>query len=115
MTAHPFGQYPRALVSALPAVAETAFPVAQQIIDAHSHAERAAIVLRLSDDLIHEQFDELKRACLGENFSAGAHYLSLRLAAQLAVRDAAGQLPMPATAELELWRRGLVAMARVWS
>ena len=124
MTAHPFGSYPRDLVRVTPrpgaarrlARAQrlaSMTPIAAQIFEARDDRARAALVLRLSDDLIHEHFDELKAACMEARFAAGTHYVSLRLAAQLAVRDDAGRMPAGTTAELELWRRGLASIAQV--
>ena len=117
MTSHPFGRKPRDVVRVRPDPdAErlaNMFPIAAQISSARDDRARAALVLRLSDDLIHDYFDELKAACIDAAFAAGTHYLSLRLVAQLAVRDAAGRMPARTMNELELWRRGLASIAQV--
>lgn len=126
MTSHPFGGYPADLLRVPPRPVarrlkaraerlEAMFPAARQIVEARNDRARAALVLRLSDDLIHEYFDELKAACMEAGFAAGTHYISLRLAAQLAIRDAAGRMPAQTADELEIWRRGLASIAQVSS
>lgn len=91
--------------------AEDQSPVITQLEAAPTDAERAQLLLRLTDDLVLRYGDELQHTCRREKFGAGVHYLQLRTTALHAVRTRAGELPAAAAMPLELWRRGLVAVA----
>lgn len=86
-------------------------PHVRQLVEADGAAARAALVLRISDATIVDSFDELKSACEEVGFDAGVNYLALRLAALCATREPDGSLGAIHVEQLELWRRGLVALA----
>jgi hypothetical protein len=69
------------------------FFVVDQILEARSHAPRAAVLLRLSDALIAAKCVQLQAACLEVGFHDGAHYLEVRHAAHCGTRSKQGALP----------------------
>lgn len=87
------------------------FPVARQILAAETSAACAVILLRVADDTLVTKGQVLREACLAAGFSLGAQYLDIRIAALTAVRDREGRLPEQHVRALEIWRRGLVALA----
>lgn len=87
------------------------FPLARQLVDAGTHAQRAQLLLTLSDQIVLAHFDALKEACDETGFAAGAGYLAERYVSMHAVRDARGALPPQHVNQVENWRRGLASIA----
>lgn len=86
-------------------------PIIHQLVDAATHQERAAQLLRLSDGLIHAIGPELRLACHQLRFAAGEHFLAVRMAAVLALRDAHGLLPEGVARQAEYWRETMSRFA----
>lgn len=91
--------------------ADAAFPVANRLIEASSHAERAAILLQLSDAALLARPFELGRACAAVGFVDGQCFVAVRAALLCHTRDAHGLLPEREAAELEQLRLGLSHLA----
>lgn len=91
--------------------ADDMFHVAHQILVAQTDRERAAILLRLPDDIVVTRGHLLREACTARSFPMGATFLEHRLAALTATRDRDGKLPEHHVRSLEIWRRGFVALA----
>lgn len=91
--------------------AEGLFPIARQILAAATDQERAAILLRLPDEVIVTKGTLLKDACLASQFSLGAHFLDTKIAALTATRGKDGKLPEQHVLAVETWRRGMHAFA----
>jgi hypothetical protein len=87
------------------------FWISNQILSAENHAERAAILLRVPDQVLTEKSDELRDACFASEFSDGAFYVAARTAATCATRTVDGQLPAHMIEQLESWRRGIRMIA----
>jgi hypothetical protein len=87
------------------------FPLARQIVDAGSDAQRAQLILTLSDHILLSHFDALKEACDETGFAAGAGYIVQRYVSLLATRSPEGLLPRDHVDLVENWRRGLGAIA----
>lgn len=88
------------------------FHIVEQIVTAPCHERRAALVLRVPDGILLQKGVELKEACIEADFSIGATYLDLRIAALCLYRDADGKMPAGPLQQLEVWRRGLVAFSQ---
>lgn len=91
---------------------QTTFYPARRVVEAPTHAARASIVLGLSDALASEHCDELRNACLAAGFEDGARFIDTRVLAALAERGPDGRLPSDIERSLEVWRRGIVAIAQ---
>lgn len=91
---------------------EGLFWIARQILRADNHAQRAAILLRVPDIVITGKADVLTEACEACGFADGAAFIAVRVAVASANRDERGYLPIALVAQLERWRRGMVAIAR---
>ena len=87
------------------------FPIYDQLHSAGSHQERAAALLRLSDGLVHEFGILIRGCCQDLGFAAGVQFMTVRLAANLVVRDEHGLLPDHIASELELWREAMSRFA----
>lgn len=86
------------------------FPVADQIRNAGSHAERAQILLKLSDIALIGGQGDLQDACKQCQFAAGDLFITWRINALCRTRDAHGLMPNWLAHEVELWRE---AMSRI--
>ena len=91
-----------------PGVVEKLFPIADQVRCAASAAERAALLLRLSDEVILSGGPDLLAACRDCLFAVGEMYLMVRMAALCATRDASGELPEKLAAQLDRYRNMMV-------
>lgn len=91
---------------------EQLFPPAAHLLNAESHAARAAMLVRLSDALVVTHGPVLEQACRGAGFATGAQFLQVRLAALLSRRDAAGALPVAPAGQLGFWTDFMTALAR---
>jgi|GEM_PF-2640715 len=92
---------------------ETEFYIAQQVRDAASDAERAAMLLRLPDSICWEMGGQIAGACAAVGFRAGLTYLMARIANFVAVRWENGLPPAIAAAEVEKRRQALCVIAGV--
>lgn len=92
----------------------TNFFVVDGLLEARTHAERASILLRLSDAVIAAKVEHLQDACRETGFQAGVDFLSLRLAQHCATRTETGEMPKAIVEQLEYWRNGMVAIAGAW-
>lgn len=92
-------------------MSDAAFPVANRLIEAGSHAERAAILLQLSDAALLARPEELAAACSMVGFPDGHLFVATRTALLCHTRDAHGLLPEREAAELEQLRLGLSHLA----
>lgn len=90
---------------------EAVFPVVNQIKQAPSQATRATLLLRIPDALVLAKCIELVEACRETGFSIGVHYLNHRLAALSSTRQSDGSLPERLARPMEIWQRGLIAVA----
>ena len=89
------------------------FVVVDGLLEARTHAQRASILLRLSDAVIAAKVEQLQDACRETGFQAGVDFLSLRLAQHCATRTKTGEMPKALVEQLEYWRNGMVAIAGV--
>lgn len=80
---------------------EAVFPVVGQLLAAGSHAERAEILLRLSDAVLLAYPMPIAEACAAKGFVDGQLFAALRAALLCRTRDAHGLLPERPAAELE--------------
>lgn len=87
------------------------FPVADQIRDAANHAQRATILLKLSDAALLGGAADLEMACSDMRFAAGTFFITFRVSALCRTRDAHGVLPEPIAYEVEMWRQALSQIA----
>lgn len=91
--------------------ADARFHVVNQLLRAGGNAERARIVLRLSDQLVLAQSMAISEACQACGFFEGACFIALRGALLCATRDEHGLLPAQPAAELEGLRNRLSHLA----
>jgi hypothetical protein len=87
------------------------FPVADQIRDAANHAQRATILLKLSDAALLGGSGDMEVACADAGFAAGTFFIIYRVAALCRTRDAHGVLPTDLAYEVEMWRQALSHIA----
>lgn len=87
------------------------FPIAREIAEATSHARRAAILLRLPDAIVLSHGDALATACRSCDFAMGVMFLTQRSAVLHVRRGADGKVPEHFTQTLEIWLRGMTALA----
>lgn len=87
------------------------FPVADQIRDAANHAQRATILLKLSDAALLGGAVDLELACSETRFAAGNFFIDFRVSALCRTRDAHGVLPEDLAYEVEMWRQALSQIA----
>ncbi len=87
------------------------FPIADKIREAGSHAQRATILLKLSDAALLGGSKDLEIACSQTGFEAGNFFIIFRSAALCATRDAHGVLPDHLAHEVEMWRQALSQIA----
>jgi len=90
---------------------EAVFPVVGQILAAGSDAERAGILLQLSDAVLLAYPMPIAEACAARGFVDGQLFAALRAALLCRTRDAHGLLPERAVAELEGLRVALSNIA----
>lgn len=98
-------------VARLQAAWNSNFFVVDGLLEADSNARRAGILLRLSDAVVAAKAEQLGDACREVGFPDGASYIAVRLAIQSATRTPTGELPPELVNQVELWRRGLAAIA----
>lgn len=89
----------------------TLFPPAEQIIGMKDDAERAALILRLPDAIIHDRLGELCEASVEAGFTLGSAYLTARAVSFSAVRRLDGSLPVEIQAQVEELRGAMFALA----
>lgn len=87
------------------------FPVADQLRDAPSHRERAAMLLRLSDTALLGGQVDMVQALEQVGFAAGQSFMAWRVAALCRTRDAHGLMPDDVAQELEFWREAMSRFA----
>lgn len=87
------------------------FPPAEQIIGMATDAERAALILRLPDAIVHDMIGALMSACAEAGFALGAAYLTTRAASLSATRRIDGTLPHGIAAQVDEFRQALVVLA----
>lgn len=80
---------------------EAHFPVVGQLLAAGSDAERAEILLKLSDAVLLAYPMPIAEACAAKGFLDGQLFAALRAALLCHTRDAHGLLPERSVAELE--------------
>lgn len=80
---------------------EALFPVVGHLLAAGSDAERAGILLRLSDAVLLAYPMPIAEACAARGFVDGQLFAALRAALLCRTRDAHGLLPERSVAELE--------------
>lgn len=86
-------------------------PILDQLRAAADNRERAQLLLQCPDEIVLRHEPALRQLCERAGFSAGADFVVLRAAAQLAVRDPDGALPMRLARPLEDYRRALALYA----
>jgi len=89
----------------------TLFPPAEQIIGMETDAERAALILRLPDAIIHDKLGELCEASVEVGFSLGSAYLTVRAVSFSAVRRLDGSLPADIQAQVDDLRHAMMVVA----
>jgi len=89
----------------------TLFPPAEQIIGMKDDAERAALILRLPDAIIHGKLGELCEASVEAGFTLGSAYLTVRAASFSAVRRLDGSLPADIQAQVDDLRHAMMVVA----
>lgn len=86
-------------------------PFVEQLRDAADNRQRAQLLLSCPDATLLRCQEAAARICTRTDFEAGCQLVALRIAALLAVRDAAGCLPMAIARPLENWRAALARYA----
>lgn len=87
------------------------FPPAEQIIGMKTDAERAALILRLPDAIIHDRLGELCEASVEAGFTLGLAYLTVRAVSFSAVRRLDGSLPTDIQAQVDDLRHAMMVVA----
>lgn len=93
-------------------MAETDFPLVEQIENAPSKRAMAQSLLRVPDAIVLSHGNALMAACRRARFNEGAQYLTMRQLALDAVRDRSGRLPDAVALPLENWRVSFAAFAQ---
>ncbi|MCK9514340.1 MAG: hypothetical protein M0R28_24345 [Pigmentiphaga sp.] len=89
----------------------TLFPPAEQIIGMATDAERAALILRLPDAIIHDRLGELCEASVEAGFTLGSAYLTVRAVSFSAVRRLDGSIPADIQAQVDDLRHAMMVVA----
>ncbi|WP_131798364.1 hypothetical protein [Devosia elaeis] len=92
-------------------ISDTLFPPAEQIIAMATDAERAGLILRLPDAIVHEKIAELCEACVAVGFTVGAAFLTARAASFSSARRIDGGLALDVMAHLEDLRHAMMVIA----
>lgn len=88
-------------------MADQRFPIIRDIQEAKTDADRAEILLRLSDAMLLKYSEVFIASCNRAGFVDGVAFVTARYAALVAVRDAHGQVPERNTALVEDIRQAL--------
>ena len=102
-----------AVIGSLEGGVSGGFHVAEAIGCASGAAERARILLRISDEVLLAMFGAISRACHDTSFELGQRYIEVRVASLCELRCEDGHLPAATLEQLELYRKLMTLTGKV--
>jgi len=87
-------------------------PLIRQLHDADGDRARAKLLLAMPDAIVLKYSAVLSAACEAARFAAGGEFISRRVAAMRAVRNADGDLPAHIAEDFGDFRRAFAAFAK---